>query len=86
MVQRFGKFSHTADAGLHFKVPFGVDTVRKVLTGRVLQREYGYRTVQPGVRSRFTEKGFEEEAVMLSGDLNVVNLQWMPAVQNPEPG
>ncbi len=85
VVQRFGKFSHTADAGLHFKVPFGVDTVRKVLTGRVLQREYGYRTVQPGVRSRFTEKGFEEEAVMLSGDLNVVNLQWslQYKIQNP---
>lgn len=85
VVQRFGKFSHTSDAGLHFKIPFGVDTVRKILTGRVLQREYGYRTVQPGVRSRFTEKGFEEEAVMLSGDLNVVNLQWMVQykIQNP---
>jgi membrane protease subunit HflK len=86
VVQRFGKFIYTRDAGLHFKVPFGVDLVRKVITGRVLQKEYGYRTVQPGVRSRFAEKGFEEEAVMLSGDLNVVNLQWTVQykVQNPE--
>jgi len=76
VVQRFGKFTHTADAGLHFKIPFGVETVRKVLTGRVLQREYGYRTVQPDVRSKFVEKGFEEESLMLSGDLNVVNLTW----------
>ncbi len=76
VIQRFGKFIHTADAGLHFKMPFGIETVRKVVTGRVLQREYGYRTVQPGVRSRFVEKGYEEESTMLSGDLNVVNLQW----------
>jgi len=76
VVQRFGQFIHTADAGLHFKIPFGIETVRKVVTGRVLQREYGYRTVQPDVRSRFVEKGFEEESLMLSGDLNVVNLTW----------
>lgn len=76
VVQRFGKFVYTTDAGLHFKIPFGVDTVRKVVTGRVLQHEYGYRTSVPGVRSRFVEKGYEDEAIMLSGDLNVVDLQW----------
>lgn len=85
VVQRFGRFVRTADAGLHFKVPFGVETVRKVVTGRVLQREYGYRTVEPGVRTRFTEKGYEEEARMLSGDLNVIDLQWTVQykVRNP---
>jgi membrane protease subunit HflK len=62
--------------GLHFKIPFGVEQVQKVVTGRVLQREYGYRTIEAGVRSRFTEKGYEEEARMLSGDLNVVDVQW----------
>lgn len=76
VVQRFGRFVRTADAGLHFKIPFGVETVRKVVTGRVLQREYGYRTIEPGVRTRFTDKGYEEEARMLSGDLNVIDLQW----------
>lgn len=76
VVLRFGKFVGTADAGLHFKIPFGIETVRKVVTGRVLQREYGYRTMQPDVRSRFVEKGYEEESLLLSGDLNVINLQW----------
>jgi modulator of FtsH protease HflK len=76
VVQRLGRYVYTTDAGLHFKIPFGIDTVRKVVTGRVLQREYGYRTTVPGVRSRFVEKGYEEEAIMLSGDLNVVDLQW----------
>ena len=76
VIQRFGQYVGTADAGLHFKIPFGIDSVNKVVTGRVLQREYGYRTVQPNVRSQFVEKGYEEESLMLSGDLNVVNLQW----------
>lgn len=76
VIQRFGKYIGVAGSGLHFKIPFGVDTVRKVVTGRVLQREYGYRTSQPDVRSRYVEKGFEEESLMLSGDLNVVDLQW----------
>jgi membrane protease subunit HflK len=76
VVQRFGRYVGTTDAGLHFKIPFGIETVKKVVTGRVLQREYGYRTVQPDVRSRFLEKGYEQESLMLSGDLNVVNLQW----------
>lgn len=85
VVLRFGKFVRTADSGLHFKIPFGIESVKKVVTGRVLQREYGYRTVQPGVRSRFVEKGYEEESVMLSGDLNVVDLQWTVQyqIQNP---
>jgi membrane protease subunit HflK len=76
VVQRFGKYIGTADAGLHFKIPFGIDTVSIVVTGRVLQREYGYRTTKPDVRSQFVEKGYEDESLMLSGDLNVINLQW----------
>lgn len=85
VVQRFGAFVYTAEAGLHFKIPFGIDTVRKVVTGRVLQREYGYRTIQPGIRSRQVEKGYEEESTMLSGDLNVVNLQWTVQYKVQEP-
>jgi modulator of FtsH protease HflK len=76
VVLRFGKFIGTAGPGPHFKIPFGVDNVKKVVTGRVHQSEYGYRTAEAGVRSTFVEKGYEQEALMLSGDLNVVNLQW----------
>ncbi len=76
IVMRFGRFVRVAEPGLHFRIPFGIETVQKVVTGRVLQREYGYRTVEAGVKSRFAERGYEEEARMLSGDLNVVDVQW----------
>ncbi|MDR3568058.1 MAG: FtsH protease activity modulator HflK [Syntrophobacteraceae bacterium] len=76
VIQRFGKFIGTAGSGLHFMIPFGVDTVTKVVTGQVLQREYGYRTTRPGVRSEFQAKGYEAESLMLSGDLDVVEVHW----------
>jgi len=76
VIQRFGRYVRVTGPGLHFKLPFGIETVGKVKTGRNFQMEFGYRTVEAGVRSRFTERGFKEESLMLSGDLNVVDLQW----------
>lgn len=76
VVQRFGRYVRVTGPGLHFKLPFGIEKVSKVKTGRNFQMEFGYRTVEAGVRSRFTERGFKEESLMLSGDLNVVDLQW----------
>ncbi len=76
VVQRFGAYNRTTGPGLHFKIPFGIEKVNKVPTGRVFQMEFGYRTKQAGVRSRFIEKGFEEESRMLTGDLNIIDLQW----------
>jgi membrane protease subunit HflK len=76
VIQRFGRYVRITGPGLHFKLPFGIETVGKVKTGRNFQMEFGYRTVEAGVRSRFTEKGYKEESLMLSGDLNVVDLQW----------
>jgi membrane protease subunit HflK len=76
VVQRFGRYVRVTGPGLQLKLPFGIEQVRKVKTGRNFQMEFGYRTLEAGVRSRFTEKGFKEESLMLSGDLNVVDLQW----------
>jgi modulator of FtsH protease HflK len=85
VIQRFGRYIGTADAGLHFKIPFGVDTVSKIVTGQVLNSEYGYRTQKADVRSQFQEKGFEQESLMLSGDLNVLNVQWVVQYQINDP-
>jgi len=74
VIQRFGRYVRVTGPGLH--LPFGIEKVGKVKTGRNFQMEFGYRTVEAGVRSRFTERGFKEESLMLSGDLNVVDLQW----------
>jgi len=80
IVQRFGKVMRTAGPGLHFKIPFGVERVQLVPTARVLKEEFGFRTVSavPGEKTRYNPSGaYKDESLMLSGDLNVIDVQWI---------
>jgi len=85
VVLRFGKFSKFSNPGLHFKMPFGIDRVYLVPTGRVLKEEFGYRTVTPGIRSTFNKRGLEEESLTLTGDLNVSDVEWIVQFQVADP-
>ncbi len=60
VVQRFGRYVRTTSPGLRMKLPFGIETVRKVKVTHVFKEEFGFRTVQPGVRTVFDgrEDGF----------------------------
>ncbi|MCF8032744.1 MAG: FtsH protease activity modulator HflK [Desulfarculaceae bacterium] len=77
IVLRLGAFSRETGPGLHFKLPFGIEQAINVKTGRVFKEEFGFRGVNPGIRSRFTEKGFSDESLMLTGDLNVIEVKWI---------
>ena len=59
VVQRFGKVVRTAGPGLHFKWPYGIDTVRLVPTARVLKEEFGFRSLAsaPGQRTQYISHG-----------------------------
>ena len=85
VVLRFGHFNGFTEPGLHFKLPFGIDTVNLVKTGRVLKEEFGFRTVAAGVRTTYATKGFDEESLTLTGDLNVVDLEWIVQYQVADP-
>ncbi len=85
VVLRFGKFSKFSNPGLHFKLPFGIDQVYLVPTGRVLKEEFGYRTVTPGIRTTFNKRGLEEESLTLTGDLNVSDVEWIVQFQVVDP-
>ncbi len=80
-MQRFGKVTRTAGPGLHFKVPFGIETVRRLPTARVLKEEFGFRTLAsvPGQRTQYSadNQSFKNESLMLTGDLNVIDVQWI---------
>lgn len=80
IVQRFGKVMRTSGPGLHFKLPFGIETIRLLPTARVLKEEFGFRTMSavPGQKTRYAPSGsHEEESLMLTGDLNVIDVQWI---------
>ena len=44
IVQRFGAVRRTVGPGLHFKLPYGIESVRTVPTARILKEEFGFQT------------------------------------------
>jgi membrane protease subunit HflK len=77
VVQRFGKYVRREDPGLRFKLPLGLETARKVKVQRVFKAEFGFRTEEAGTRTRFSQRSFQEESIMLTGDLNVADVAWI---------
>lgn len=85
VVLRFGQHLETNSSGLHFKIPF-VDSVIKVQTQRVLQEEFGFRTSSTsGKRTRYSSDSFDDESIMLTGDLNVADVEWVVQYRVSDP-
>lgn len=76
VVLRFGKYYKTADEGLHFKLPY-VDQVVEVYLDQIRKEEFGFRTRQPGQRTEYLKRGFDAESRMLTGDKNVIDVEWI---------
>lgn len=79
VIQRFGKFDRTTSPGLHYKLPFGIETVKEVYTENVFQEEFGFRTMRAGVQTQYDQntKRYESEYLMLTGDLNSAEVKWV---------
>lgn len=76
VVQRFGQYVRTAEPGLNFKIPF-TEHVRIVPVERQLKQEFGYRTVESSTQSQYTKSGYVDESLMLTGDLNLADVEWV---------
>lgn len=85
VIQRFGKYMRTTDPGLHSKIPFGVETVRKVKVQRVFKEEFGFRTTEAGIKTRYSGKDFTGESLMLTGDLNSAVVDWIVQYRVKDP-
>jgi modulator of FtsH protease HflK len=86
VVQRFGKYSRTAQPGLSFKLPIGIEKVTKVKIRFVFKEEFGFRTIQAGVKSRFASgSAYQGESLMLTGDLNVAVVPWIVQYRISDP-
>jgi membrane protease subunit HflK len=77
VVQTFGKYSRTVEPGLNFKIPFGIETLTKVPVERQLKEEFGFRTAEANVRTSYIRDNFKEESLMLTGDLNAAQVEWI---------
>ncbi len=76
VVQRFGKFKHVAPPGLHFKIPFGIDTATIVPIRRQLKLEFGFTTPGATNADQVSENP-NLERDMVTGDLNAVHVEWV---------
>ncbi len=79
VIMRLGKYHHSAEPGLRFRLPFGIERLQKVPIRRQLKAEFGFVTISSGIRSEFDTRGarFADESRMLTGDLNAAVVQWV---------
>jgi membrane protease subunit HflK len=75
VVQRFGAFLTTTQPGLHVKLPLGIDQVEILPVQRQLKLEFGFST--PGATNSYQYSDEpDEEKSMVTGDLNMVLVEW----------
>lgn len=77
VVLRFGKYDRTVGPGPHYALPEPIEEVHKPQVTQVLRSEVGFRSV--GQSAKFQQgqvKTIGEEASMLTGDENIVNVQF----------
>lgn len=81
VVTTFGKVTNITDAGLHFKLPFGIQKVQKVDVNVYQKIELGYTTGENGDYTTQTD-----ESTMITGDYNIVNVDFFVEykITNPE--
>jgi membrane protease subunit HflK len=85
VIQRFGKYVRTTQPGLHFKLPWGIETIKKVKVQRVFKEEFGFRTAKPGIKTEYVRGDFSSESLMLTGDLNSALVEWIVQYRIKDP-
>lgn len=82
VVTTFGRVTSTVDAGIHFKLPFGIQEVHKVEVNVYQKIEIGYRT------DSAASEGYdviENESKMITGDYQIVNVDFFVEYKVSDP-
>jgi len=77
VVTTFGKVTDVTDAGVHFKLPFGIQNVQKVDVNVYQKIELGYDSNGYQVNSG--------ESAMITGDYNIVNVDFFVEYKISDP-
>ncbi len=78
IVKRFGKYAREVPPGLHFKLPFGIESATTVPVKRQLKQEFGFTT--SGAQDPFQNSlnhDEQRETQMVTGDLNAALVEWV---------
>lgn len=85
VVLRFGHFNRTVGAGLQYKLPLGIEKNYNVPTQIVQTMSFGFRTEQSGVNTIYDQRDYPQESLMLTGDLNIVDVEWVMQYKIDDP-
>ena len=76
VITRLGRYTTTTGSGLHMKMPFGIDKAYRVPVKVVQTEQFGFKTVKAGRNSEY-KNNISNESTMLTGDLNIVDVEWI---------
>ena len=76
VITRFGKYQQTVGSGLHVKLPFGIDKNYNVDIKTLRAEQFGFKTIKAGRNNEY-KNNISEESEMLTGDLNIVDVEWV---------
>lgn len=82
VVTTFGKVTDVTGAGIHFKLPFGIQKVETVDVNVYQKIEIGYRSDE---RSTDGYEVIEKESKMITGDYNIVNVDFFVEYKISDP-
>ena len=85
IVLRFGKYVEEVQPGLRFRVPFGIDMVKKLPVERQLKQEFGFGTTGGSNKYQYDSGSFNKEKRMVTGDLNAALVEWVIQYRISEP-
>ena len=85
VIQRFGKYIGLSSPGLHTKIPFGVDKVTPIKVEKIFKEEFGFQTLQPGVITKYATGSYLDVSLMLTGDLNILDVRWIVQFKIKDP-
>ncbi|MFH1593696.1 MAG: FtsH protease activity modulator HflK [Candidatus Omnitrophota bacterium] len=84
VIRRFGKYARSTNPGLHLKMPF-LEKVNNVKVKYIFKEEFGFRTTRPGIVSQYSTGNYFDESLMLTGDLNVLVVEWIVQFKIKDP-
>lgn len=76
VITRLGRYTETVGAGLHAKLPFGIDKAYTVPVKVIQTEQFGFETVKSGRNNEY-KNNIASESTMLTGDLNIVDVEWI---------
>jgi len=85
VIQRFGRYIASTPPGLHFKLPFGIDKMTRVRVRHIFNEEFGIRTLKAGRKTRYSSASYLGESLMLTGDLNILDVRWIVQYRITDP-